>query len=200
MAATREDCETVAGKEQLASDSLGRDRIVGCDIVCDPGDVGKRPGSPEDRHFSARFGGRRVELAIGEKQQPGADFLVRDGAWVGIRFGDGRRQGARLGLCFIVVDQGGGSGHVGMHSVPSRQIALFVLVSALVKELDRSCSSPHTAQLDAGTQAPHDFAVIGATIASLAMTESNWEISELPHQLGNPALERPDVARLAVGA
>ena len=51
-ATTREDCETIAGKEQLPRNAGGRNRIVGRDIACDPGDIGKRACPPKNSQVS----------------------------------------------------------------------------------------------------------------------------------------------------
>lgn len=106
-AAPGEQHQTVAGEQQLAADPFGGDRIVGRDVADDPADVGEGLGSPDDRQRSARLGRWSVELAVGEPQQPSADFVVGHRSRVRVRLGDGRRKKAGLGLGFVILGQGG---------------------------------------------------------------------------------------------
>jgi hypothetical protein len=76
----------------------------------DPADIGQRPGSPDDGHRSVRLGRRRVELALGEPQQPRANLLVRHGARIGIGLGDRGGQGPRFGLVIFDARCGLGRG------------------------------------------------------------------------------------------
>jgi hypothetical protein len=60
--------QTVAGQQKLASNLLGSDRVVRCDVADDPADIGQCLGTPNDRHRSARFGRRGIKLAVGDTQ------------------------------------------------------------------------------------------------------------------------------------
>ena len=101
----------VAGQQQLAADPFGGDGVVSGDVTDDAADIGQGLGPPEDRQRSAWLGWRRVELAFGEPQQPGADLIVWGSARVSIGCGDRGSEGAGFGLGFVILDQRNGLGH-----------------------------------------------------------------------------------------
>lgn len=109
-AAAGEHRQTVAGKQKLAPDPSGRDRVIGRDIANDSTDISQRSGTPDNGQRSARLGGRGVELAFREPQQPSANRFVRHCSRVRVRLGDGRRESAAFG--FVILDQWGWRCHM----------------------------------------------------------------------------------------
>ena len=96
---------------QLAADPFDGDGVVSSDVADDAAEIGQGLGPPDDRQRSAWLGWRRVELAFGEPQQPGANFIVWRSARVGIGFGDPGSRGGGFGLGFVVLDQRNGLSH-----------------------------------------------------------------------------------------
>ena len=103
---TGEYRQAVAGNQKLACHADSRHGILGGDLTRDPGNVLDRLRRPDDRHGSAWCGRGRVELAIGETQQPGPDFLMRHSTRVGFGNRHGRGQRPDLSLGFVVIGKG----------------------------------------------------------------------------------------------